>query len=283
MAAKIKFDHDKIECAKCVKMPGGDLVLDLPVEEVNKADLPPVTIITVTKNRKHLFPLAIDNWKNIYYPYDALTWLVIDDSDNIEDGPVRLLKELKDNRIQYYRMLPKENGTNTVGYKRNFAMNLVKTDYVVFMDDDDFLYKDSIIARICVLKFYDKQCVYSDTLGVYDTVTENSYIVEKFADIPEGSILCTKKFWEKQKFNEEGTSEGLQMVSGRELDMIKIPYMYNLIVLNHKHNVTQRRFRVKNKMKRMSSMIAQINFEKFFPDSFKAILKDIKQSIQNTK
>ena len=280
-----KIDHDKVEQVKVKKINNSnDIILDLPIDEIPKDKLPAITIITVTRNRKHFFPLAIDNWKRVYYPHDNIFWLIVDDSDDITQGPIDQLKSLNDNRILYYYLKPNiidgKTICHSVGYKRNLAMTLIKTDYAAMIDDDDYIYAESIISRICCLMFYDKQCIYSDNIGVFNAKHENSYILEGFSDVPEGTLLMTKKFWNKNKFGEaKGIGEGIQLVSGQELNMLRIPYYFNLIVINHKSNLTGgarvMRFNMKGKMKQKASMLAPINFFKLFPTSFSDILKTL--------
>lgn len=276
----INFKHSKVESAPIkISNDKSNILLDMPIENIDKNELPDVTIITITRNRKAFFPLAIDNWNRIYYPHDKLTWLVVDDSDDIEQGPVRQLKSLQDNRISYYYLPPPNNSKgHNIGYKRNFAMGLTKTEYIVMMDDDDYLYNESVLARVCLMKFYNKECVYSDQLGIYDIKNESSYVAEKFLDVPEGSLALTKTFWEQQKFGEnENISEGMNLVNGRELKMLKIPYYFNLIVINHKNNTSQRSKNIRfKKDKNKLSKSTPINFFHFFPDTFKQELSKLK-------
>jgi hypothetical protein len=285
------FDHTKVEQVKLKRSANGkDIVIDLPVEEINRENFPAVTIVTVTRNRKHFFPLAIDNWKRVYYPEEKLTWLVVDDSDSLEQSPIKLLKDLKDpKRVLFYYLPPKtEDGKlvgHSIGYKRNLAMTLIKTDFVAMVDDDDFLYPESIMSRMCSLLFYGKQCVYSDELGVYSVHHENSYILEGFQDVPEGTLMFTKKFWEKNKFGEGTYGEGGQLVAGRELDMIRVPYFFNVIVLNHHTNITGKgrniRFANTGALKNRASVSAPLNFYKLeFPKSFKDALKILAENNQ---
>jgi glycosyltransferase involved in cell wall biosynthesis len=272
------FDHNKVEKAKVKgSEAGNDIVLDLPISTIERSDLPEVTIVTLTRNRKHFIKLAIDNWKRQYYPEEKLFWLIVDDSDDYSKGPLEDLKLLKDKRISFYYMSPIKEGkliSYSIGYKRNFAMNLVKTNIVCWMDDDDFLYNESVIARVCCLKFYKKECVYSDSLGVFNLQQESSYVLEGFADIPEGSIMFTKDFWVDQKFDESVSSgEGSQLMKGRELKCVRIPFYFNLIVLNHKDNHTGR-LRSRIRQTNRSSTKASLNFYKLFSESFRKILKN---------
>lgn len=274
----LKIDHGKVDEAR-LKNVGEEVVLDMPMEQIPAEKLPEITIITITRNRRQFAPLMIDNWKRVYYPDKKIFWLIVDDSDDPKQGPILEIKALKDARISYYYMKPGESGANTVGYKRNFAMGLVKTDIVVMMDDDDFMYTESVLARACCLLFYGKQCVYSAEIGVYNLKQENSYILEGFCDIPEGTLMFTKKFWEGQKFKEVGTGEGVQMAYGQELHMIKLHYMFNIIVLNHGNNATGNsrgmRFKMTGKMKEKAAINAPINFYKMFPESFQKLVKGV--------
>lgn len=282
-------DHSKVEMVRVRWTENKkEQVLDFPDDAVDRAALPPITIITITRNRKAYAPLAIDNWKRIYYPDDKLTWLIIDDSDDPKkDGFIEPLKALKDHRIMYWYEKPKVDDQNktipyTVGYKRNLAMKIVKTDLVAFVDDDDYIPEDSILSRVLCLKYYGKECVYSNELGIYDVFNENSYVLEGFADVPEGSMVITRSFWEHQKFGEGEGGEGRQMVSGQELKMIRIPWIFSLIVLNHKNNTTGRarsmRFKPTRNLQGRASIQAPINLFKTFPSSFKDALKRLKNS-----
>lgn len=283
------FDHGKVSHVRMRQMGKGEMevALDLPTEELHKDNLPSVTIVTVTRNRKALFKLAIDNWKRIYYPYDKLSWIVVDDSDDIEDSPIRDLKELKDKRIKFYYLKPEEKDGKkvpfTVGHKRNLAMDNITTEFAAMMDDDDFFYDKSIIAKACILIFYKKSCVYSDHLAVYNPRHESSYIMEKIASFPEGTCMISKEWWQKQKFDEKvSKGEGLAMVRNRELDCIKFPYYWNMIAINHGSNhtaLTRRQKQNSRKTENQGSTSASSNFWKEFPDSFQKVLKEVAKNV----
>ena len=60
-------------------------------------NLPKVSIITPTYNKKSFFPLAINNFLSFDYPEDKLEWIILDDGEeNVKDTLP------KDNRIKYY-------------------------------------------------------------------------------------------------------------------------------------------------------------------------------------
>jgi glycosyltransferase involved in cell wall biosynthesis len=126
-----------------------------------------------------MFAIPLFNWSRVIYPENRLEWIILDDGDdNISD----IIP--KDDRIRCEKM--------DVGSKRNLSVELAKYDYIVHMDDDDFYFPHSLLAKIRVLLHYKKKCVYSHNLGVYDILTKSSAIMEKYTDVPELTMAYTK-------------------------------------------------------------------------------------------
>lgn len=272
---QINFDHSKVESVKqAYNREKDSLDIDISDKYTIPETFPSVSILTVTKNRKKYFPLAINNWKRMEYPTDKLEWIIIDDSDNVNNSPETLIKALNDHRITYIHLTT----SATIGYKRNLSVKTAKYDYLCNMDDDDFFFKESIYIRVASMREHEKECIYSDSIGIYNIIHENSYIVEQYKDVPESTMMFTRSFWEKCKFNEQRNEcESIDMINGRECEMLKIPYYFTVILLNHKSNHTGRLRRVNIKTaKRMLSVVNNLNFYKLsFPNEFKEIIKNI--------
>jgi len=292
---KTVFDHGKVEYAR-IKQNKQQVILDLPIETIPSEHLPSVTVLTVTRNRKLFFDLAIDNWKRIYYPHDKLTWLVVDNSDSVKQGPVELLKGLKDKRIQYYYLAPQEtlNPNNpyklddernekipsTRSYLLNFAISLIKTDLITIMDEEDYYYDENIISKVMVMKCYEKQCVYSDCLGVFNTRQTSSYLIDKFPNIPLHTVMVTKDFWEKNKF----TEDSLNVRDGDSLTMIRLPYFFNVVTINHGMDSSYKmknrcKFWYKKFNKDKAPISSALNLLKIFPSSFQTALKSVHSTL----
>lgn len=52
------------------------------------------------------------------------------------------------------------------------------------MDDDDYHYSDSILAKIRCLQKYKKKCIFSSPIGVYNLNNNTSQIVDTDGTIP---------------------------------------------------------------------------------------------------
>ena len=61
------------------KMVDNQYILDIPIIKNN--DLPPVSIITISKDRRKFFDLLISNWNKIVYPREKLEWIIFDEGE----------------------------------------------------------------------------------------------------------------------------------------------------------------------------------------------------------
>jgi hypothetical protein len=232
-----KFNHKHVQEVEYKREAGGSMSLDLP-SEISEADLPGVSILTVTKNRGKLFPIAVHNWKKFVYPRDKLEWIIVDDG---EEDLTDLLPS-DDHRIKYIRSTPLGGVPSNIGDKRNFAVEKARYDHLLNMDDDDYHFPDSVLAKVRVLKKYPKKgCIYCHNLGTYNTFDKGSAILEKYKDVPEATMFFTRQFWEKRKFGKtaSGTSESYSLCKKREMEMLKMSFWFSCIALSHKTNYTQ--------------------------------------------
>ena len=214
--------------------PQRELVLKLP--KFRPDELPYVSIVTVTYNRKKLFPMAVRNWELFEYPRDKLEWVIVDDSD---DGTSLSSLLPKSKQIKYYKL--QATGRLSIGQKRNFGCEKASHDYIAFMDDDDYYYPLSIYARIgLLLKYPDYSLVGVTDLDIYDVINHFSART-KGALVSEASMAFKKSFWKERpfpdKFNTLG--EGYPFTIDRRDQIIKMPSAFNMIAMTHRSNYTQ--------------------------------------------
>jgi glycosyltransferase involved in cell wall biosynthesis len=89
------------------------------------------SVITPTYKRPDKLKRAIDSLLS----QEHRKWEMIIINDNPADGTLELIQAYNDSRIVFL-----ENQSNAgVNYSRNQGLNLAKGDYVIFLDDDDYL------------------------------------------------------------------------------------------------------------------------------------------------
>ncbi len=98
------------------------------------------SIITPTYKRPNELMRAIKS----VLEQDYINWemIIINDSPDFNYSSIENSNILKDERIKYFKN--KEN--MGVNYSRNFALENISpdSDYIIFLDDDDYLNKDAI-------------------------------------------------------------------------------------------------------------------------------------------
>jgi glycosyltransferase involved in cell wall biosynthesis len=237
-------------------------ILDVPV--LNEDELPTISVITITRNRKHLFDMPIYNWSNFLYPRQKLEWVIVDDSDNDDqDNDDQDLSDklilLKNHSIKYLKVhkdqfLNKNNKLEfmDIAAKRNYAVENSSGEYIAIMDDDDYYFPDNLMAKVRILKHTKFKCCFSIPYGVYNVSRKTSHIVgetNKISDgqVPEASLFFKKEFWEKENFKhkfktikgkETKLGEAYGLINGREKHCINIPFWINLITITHIKNIT---------------------------------------------
>lgn len=257
----------KIQEIKPVKKSDGDFHLELP--NLTYSELPTVSICTITYNRSNMFDLAIHNWKSFLYPQDKIEWIIADDSKT--DDLKEIVEQVNDSRIHYYYY---PNHIKDIGLKRNVAVEKCNNTIIINMDDDDYYYPDSVIAKVKTLIHYKKKCLFSLPIGVYNVMNNTSQIISNQdlsanKQIPEASMAFYKTFWKQRpfKFRKGCAGEGYTMIHNRPHFAIRIPFWFNLVVMNHSKNTT-------GNMRELTSESHHANFFDFFkPDLQKIILK----------
>tara|TARA_Y100000591_G_C21848366_1_gene710047 strand:- start:2477 stop:4153 length:1677 start_codon:yes stop_codon:yes gene_type:complete len=214
--------------------------------KLDKEKLPKVTLITLTRNRKHLFKLAVYNYKTSTYPKDKLEWLIYDtsnDEEKVEDFlPPK--EEREKLNISYYH----DNSLKSIGESRNKSCELAKNEIIVFMDDDDYYFPESVVTRVNSLVNSGKQIIgvrilaslsitkvisYINTSGIYSSIRTSI----------SPATLCFYKsiLSENVRFTHENINECEDIFKNIDLGLFKEISWENVIVaLAHKNNITNR-------------------------------------------
>lgn len=235
----------------------------LKLKNFTDNELPFVSILTPTKNRKSFFKMAIHCFQNYDYPKHKLEWVIIDDSD---DGST--LRDIlpRDKRIKYIKLTTKRK--IPVSEKRNMCVKYASHDIFINQDDDDYYLSHSIKTRVKVLLTYPKiNMVGCGVVCCYDVSKKKFYNVGGKTTLAEATMCFRRKFFEERYFNKKvKLGEGILFLRDRKHECYRIPYTFVLFVMNHKKNVT--------------NTIRQVTDKKHFIDYYE-LPEDIIKIIQN--
>jgi hypothetical protein len=217
------------------KVPDYTLASTLPKEE----DLPDVSIITLTKDRRTFMELAKYSYSIQTYPRHKLEWVVVDDGEDcIEDTLIGVPN------VKYIRTDP----IATIGEKRNLAIEKAMYNTIVMMDDDDIYPENSVLFRVSMLlKQPAKECVFCTILPCYDITKYSSFMnvppitLHMSERVSEATLAFTRQFWETQKFDAIHIAEGNTFIRGREQMCREVSPQEVIVSLVHPKNTSSRR------------------------------------------
>jgi hypothetical protein len=220
--------------SQLVTIPNYVLAETFPKE----SELPDVSIITVTYNRRIFMPLAQYSYMIQSYPEDKLEWVIIDDGESIEDTLIGI------RNVKYVHLDEKL----TVGEKRNIGVKMAMYDTLVMMDDDDVYPNNSILHRVAMLfKEPKKQCVFCTTIPCYDIQKHISFMNVPPMSLPmsqrvsEATLGFTRQFWDERKFSDIQIAEGNTFIHGREQMCREISPQEVIVSLVHSGNTSSRK------------------------------------------
>lgn len=200
-----------------------------------------VSIVTITKNRKDIFPLAIHNVNKLDYPLSRIEWVIVEDGDQNVEELVNKYCNLSSNQIKYVRF------EGNVGQKRNKGVELATSRYVMMMDDDDHYRSNYIQHHMQMFKrIPQKECHVCSTIGVfhlnkmYSMINTPPLNLKPEKRISEATLFFTKSFWEKQKFPEIQIAEGDKFLTGRMEYVLDMSWEHIFVSFIHDKSTSSR-------------------------------------------
>ena len=202
--------------------------------EIYDEDLPFVSIITPTRNRKNFFKLAVRNFLKTDYPEEKIEWIIIDDGEEEIENMLP-----KKNNIVYQKL----NEKVSIGQKRNIAVEKAKAEYIFCMDDDDYYLPQSIKFRLASLIHLNKKVVSCSSLGIFEinniisNLNISSYLKNYSDRIYTHTMAFRKSHWENNKFLDVSKNEGKSLVQNHIKDYDEINWISVCITLKHENNL----------------------------------------------
>ena len=239
----VRLEYEKrhsefIELIKpMLEFPIADYSLDsmLPKE----SELPDISIVTLTRDRREFMPLAQYSYMIQSYPEDKLEWVIVDDGDDsIEDTLMGI------SNVKYIRC----NSKMTIGQKRNLGVQNAMYDILAMVDDDDVYPNNSVLHRAAMMLMKpEKECVFCTTIPCYDITKYSSFINVPPNTLPmsqrvsEATLMFTRKFWQDRNFPDIQVAEGDAFIHGREHMCREISPQEVIVSLIHPKNTSSRK------------------------------------------
>jgi hypothetical protein len=212
-------------------------------------EIPPISVVTLLYNRRKFVDLAFHNLLITSYPKDKIEWIVVEDSDKVEeqasDKIMKFGREAAPMSVTYIPLAKK----TPIGKKRNIGIERAQHDIVLMMDDDDHYPPTSFMRRVAwLLKHpWKPQCVTATTIACYDLMKGTSAVNTPPWSLPlkqrvsEATLCFQKSWWKAQPFPESPMGEGEGLLEGREGDVVELQPQQIIVAMSHGLNSSSRR------------------------------------------
>lgn len=164
------------------------------------SELPFVSIVTPTYNRRRFIPSLIKMIQSQTYPRNKMEWIVYDDGQE----EVRDLFEAMRDGLPTLNFIWSEDKM-TLGEKRNRLNEEAKGDIIVAMDDDDFYFPERIQEAVMALTMNPGvHLAGSSEVYMYFTDTREIWKAGPYFDkhATNGTMAWTKQYARTHRYNE---------------------------------------------------------------------------------
>lgn len=217
---------------------------------LDRNNCPYISVVTLLYNRRKFFDLARHNMILTDYPKDKIQWVIVEDSDDINeqasDKIIQTIDQFTDMDIQYVPLLKR----TPVSQKRNIGVEKSSHDIVLFMDDDDHYPETSFRRRVAWLTKHamKPKAVVCTTIACYDLVKGVSAVNSPPFDlslgqrISEATLTFYKSWYLEQKMdNNIQVGEGESIIRNREHEVLEIQPQQIIVAFSHNKNTSSRR------------------------------------------
>lgn len=159
-------------------------------------------------------------------------------NDGSTDNSLEIVKQISDPRIS---IITQEN--KGVSATRNHGISVSNTDYITFLDADDYWYPDFLSTLTSLIDSYPSEKVFSAAIerefrhsvvaAKYSVNLENEIVVTDYfsASLKETVICTSAAVFEKSVFSEAGTFDE-NLKSGEDTDLwIRIGLKYKVVFI----------------------------------------------------
>jgi hypothetical protein len=222
--------------------------------------LPPIAILTQTKNRGKTLAFQVQQMLEQDYPQELITWIISDASDVASDGQHdnswEPIKNMYPNVI-YKRIDP----SIVLGDSRNIciesALNETDAQYMFIMDDDDIVHTSRFTKCVKALQDAPEYDVAGcSAVDIYNLKTQK-YLktgVYNLNHSTEPHLCFTRKYAETHRF-EAGNKlgQGKSFLDDWAVPVLQMPAKDVTLVIGHENNIFSKyqieqdpeRFRIK--------------------------------------
>jgi len=199
--------------------------------------MPLVSIVTPTYNRRRFIPSLLKMVKSQTYPRDRMEWIVYDDGQE----EVRDLFEAEKENLPNLNFIWSEDKM-TLGEKRNRLNSEAKGEIIVAMDDDDFYFPTRVEDAVKALTMTSsRKYELAGASEVYMFFTDKKEIWKAGpyfeGHATNGTMAWTKAYASKHKYDETvAFAEEKSFLENFKNPLVQLDPKRVMLVMSHSDN-----------------------------------------------
>jgi len=199
------------------------------------SDLPLVSIVTPTYNRRRFIPSLIKIVQSQTYPRNRMEWIVFDDGQE----EVRDLFEQAISQLPTLKFIWSEDKM-TLGEKRNRLNQEARGEIIVAMDDDDFYFPERVEEAVKALQENPGfRLAGSSEVYMYFTDTKEIWKAGPYfvGHATNGTMVWTKTYADTHQYDETvAFSEEKSFLENYKNPLIQLNPKTVMLVMSHSDN-----------------------------------------------
>lgn len=206
------------------------------------SNLPFVSVLTPSYERRKFLPLLLDIFQRQTYPTDKRELIILDDSktsnqDIIDD----FLKRFPDVIVKYHYYTSERL---TLGKKRNILNGLAKGEYIMYMDDDDYICSERIKYAITRMLAQKSTFSGSSEMYLYFVDTKQIYRFNKIAQnhSTAGTFCFHRDYLKNHSFEDDAMkAEEKYFLDDYKTPILQIDPFKTILCIAHFENTFDKR------------------------------------------
>ena len=216
-------------------------------KNIDKKNLPFVSICTPTFNRRPFWKYTIKCFNHQDYPKENIEWIIIDDgSDKIED----LVKDIP--QVKYYSYDTKM----PLGKKRNIMHEKSKGDILVYMDDDDYYPKERVSHAVNMLVSHPNAlCAGASEIYIWFKHIQSMYQFGPYGPnhATAGTFAFKRELLKNHKYEDNAAlAEEKAFLKNYSVPFVQLEPKKTILVFSHIHNTFDKKKIIRKWRKQIS-------------------------------
>ncbi|MFK3663610.1 glycosyltransferase family 2 protein [Scandinavium sp. NPDC088450] len=204
-------------------------------------ELPFVSVICPTWNRREFLPYLLYIYQYQDYPADKRELIIVDDSAQSNEDLIEMLVDKTQQNVRYLYSEKKL----ILGEKRNLLNELATGKYIICFDDDDYYPQDKISAQVGAMQTHNATFSGCDQIYIWYSHLDKIYRTRSFGKnhALNGTFGYHRNFLRTHRYDDAATlAEEVSFLNNFTAPVLQLPPEKAILCISHSANTYDKDF-----------------------------------------